>query len=102
ASAAFATQQRAFAVGSVAGANDDAVALLEPASTAEDKHCPGAAVAVGGAADGAFRAGRLQALALAADHPLGLDLVGAGVPLGLPREPLPLVVGTGPGRPDQR
>ena len=94
-SAALATQQGAFAVGAVTGANDDAVTLLEPASTAEDEHRAGAAVAVGGAADGALHAGRLQALALTADDALGLDLVGPGILLGLPGEPLPLVVGEG-------
>src|SRR5205823_6113045 len=65
--APLAPQQGAFAVGAVSGANDNAVALLEPTSTAEDEHRAGAAVAVGGAADGALRARRLQALALTAD-----------------------------------
>src|ERR1700694_3051190 len=102
ASAAFATEQRAFAIGSVTGANDDAVTFLEAAATTQDERRPGTAVAVGGAANGAFRAGRLQALALAADHALGLDLVGAGVLLSLPGQPLPLLVGKGPARPGAR
>src|SRR5207248_7034904 len=99
--AALPPQQGAFAVGAVSGANDNAVALLEPASTAEDEHRAGAAVAVGGAADGALRARRLQALALTADDALGLDLVGPGILLGLPGEPLPLVVGEGLAGQDQ-
>src|SRR5207302_4179471 len=52
AAAALAAQQGAFAVRAVTGADDHAVALLEPASTAEDEHRPGATVAVGRPADG--------------------------------------------------
>src|SRR6202043_3572943 len=92
ASPAFAVEQRTLAVRAVGGANDDPVAFLEPAAPAEDDQRTGAPVAIRGAADGALGAVRLQVLALAADHPLGFDLVGAGVLLGLPGQPLPLVV----------
>ena len=95
AAAALAPQQGTFAIGAVTGANDDAVALLEATPAAEDEHRAGAAVAVGGAADGALRAGHLQALALATDDAFGLDLVRPGILLSLPGEPLPLVVGEG-------
>src|SRR2546422_10775605 len=77
------------------GADDDAVALLEPAAATEHDQSPGAPVAVGRPADAAFDAIYLQVLALAADHPFGLHLVGAGVLLSLPGEPLPFIVGEG-------
>src|SRR5207253_5989755 len=93
--AAFTVQQGPFPVGSMGSANDHTVAFLEPAAPAEDDQGAGAAITIGGGTDGAFGAVHLQVLALAADHTLGLDLVGPGVLLGLPRQPLPLVVGEG-------
>ena len=91
--AAFPAEQGPFPVRAMGGADDDAIAFLEPAAATEHDQRPGAPVAVGRPADAAFDAIDLQVLALAADHPFGLDLVRTGILLCLPGEPLPFVVG---------
>src|SRR6202011_4441085 len=93
--AALTAQQRALSLGAVRGSDDDSVSFLEAASPAEHDQRAGAAVAVGGATHGAFGAVHLQVLALAAYDALGFDLVGPGILLGLPGEPLAFVVGEG-------
>ena len=75
------------------GADDDAIAFLEAAAAAENDQRAGAPIAVARAAHGALGAVGLEILAFAADDALGLDLVGAGILLRLPGEPLALVVG---------
>src|SRR6202022_1348614 len=93
--ASLAAQQRALAVGAVGRPDDDAVAFLEAAAAAEHDQRTGGAVTVGCAADGALDAIDLEVLAFAADDALRFHFVGAGILLGLPREPLPLMVGEG-------
>ena len=95
-------QERAFALAAMVRTDDDPVTLLEAASAVEHDQGTGAAIAIAGPTNGAFRTVNLQAFAFAADHPLALHLIRACVLLGLPGEPLAFVVGEGLATEHQR